>query len=124
MAKTRQDFTLWTGDSLTVEITVTGEDGDPASLAGAEFEWELWRSQRDAAYQPFKGSGYVLRKTSDGGGITAAGSTVSIALSPADTEELPGGLYYHELQVTQSGVVSTPTTGQVTVIKTAISSVP
>lgn len=119
MAATRQDFTLWTGDSLTLEIAVADGAGDPVDLDGATFEWELWAVQRNAVYQPFKGDGSLIRKAT-GDGITAAGGVVSVVLTPADSEDLPGGLYYHELQMTQGSTVTTPTTGQATLIKTAI----
>lgn len=103
MTKTKQDFTMYAGDTPPFTITMT----DSTNLSGATVKWGLRRGH-------VKGP-QVLLKTSQDGGLSASGSVVTINLLNSDTSALDGQ-FYHEAEVTDiSGKVSTIMTGNITI---------
>ena len=108
MTTTKQNLTMYAGDTASITVGVSNADGNAASLAGASAVWVV---------EDQVGSGSFIRKTIDDD-ISVSGSTVTISVCPTDTSELGGGTYYHELEITDaSGNVSTTTTGLITIKK-------
>jgi len=96
MTKLAQNAEIWAGDYKDLVVTITGSDGSGYSLAGASVTWILEASP---------GSGSLLRKFSEGSsaasGMTISTSTLTISLSPTDTQSLEG-VYYHEAEAKDS----------------------
>lgn len=90
MTKVQQNFEMWSGDNKDVIYTVTNGTGASKDLTGTSVVWVL-------SEDPSSGS-LVKRSTDSGSGITIAGCTFTVSLSPTDTSSL-AGLYYHESQV-------------------------
>lgn len=114
MTAPNQDFEMWAGDSKKLLITVYEPDGSTMDLTGATVVWAL-QGQDDEA--PL-----VTKSTTEVGEIImtgAANGIVEVRLVPADTETLGGSSfhevkrYFHELEITASGTVSTVTAGTV-----------
>lgn len=105
MTRTNQDFTMWSGDSKVLEVTVTDADGDAVNLTGASIDYVM---QDDAD---------ISKSVGDGISITspATGGLFEITLDPSDTTALAGD-YHHECEVTDSSDnVSTVFVGTVTI---------
>ena len=107
MTKTNQNINIHSGDTHTITVTVTDENGDAKNLTDATITYK---------------AGDTIEKTL-GNGIeisNAAGGIFLIALLPVDTASLDG-LYPHEAEVTDSnGVVSTIFIGNLFVTKDLI----
>jgi hypothetical protein len=102
MTAMNQNFTMFSGDSLTIVIPVKKGDGTLLSLGGCTIKWAL--KEKDISPVP------ILLKTTESGISTATGE-VSIKLDPADTSEL-AGTFYHECEITDPlGNVSTVSAG-------------
>lgn len=113
MTETGQKFTMWSGDTKVLEVTITDASGNAVNLTGATISYVLQRSV---------GSTVTISKTTDDGiSITdASGGVFQITLDASDTASLSGS-YYHECQITDtSGNVSTVFTGTVTMKDDAI----
>jgi len=113
MTSTGQDFTMYSGDSNVITITVTDSAGAAKDLSGAAIVWSmapLVESEKT-----------TIEKTNASGiAITGDGSAgiFTVTLAAADTAPLRGD-YYHEAKITDgSNNVSTVTIGKVTVIET------
>ena len=109
MAATAQDATIWSGDDVDLQITVTDPDTEtPKQLQGASVRWVLFNRETGAVA--------FTKTTSDDITITnAAAGIFTVALDAADTDELCG-VYGHEAQVTDAGGrKSTVTTGTLTI---------
>jgi hypothetical protein len=102
------DFEMFAGDSDEIEITLTGDDGDPYVLLDASAKWALARSAKHTA---------EIEKNSTDGDITIDPyeGTITMPILPEDTAELADGLYYHEMELTEAdGTVKTIMYGQIT----------
>mgnify|MGYP000892708861 FL=1 len=110
MASEGQDFKMTAGDTRVLRIAVTDTDGEQVDLAGATARWWMARSSRST------GASVLVQKSTSGGvSIDEQTGIVTVTISPADTEGLSAGLYYHELEIVDgNGAVSTVTTGKVT----------
>jgi hypothetical protein len=111
MASTAQDATIWSGDDVDLQITVTDPATDtPKQLQGASVRWVLFDRR----------AGQIVLTKTTGAGITltnAAAGIFTVALDAADTDAL-AGVYTHEAQVTDAGGrKSTVTTGTLTIMR-------
>lgn len=105
------DFSMHSGDTLTLNVTVQDAVGDPVDLTGATCTFGL--SKQDSEGLP-KGSALASPTVTI---VSAAAGNVSVAIVPANTASLAGD-YYHELQVVDaSSNVSTVLYGTATVQK-------
>ena len=111
------DVTLVQGESKVLAYSVVDADGDAVNVTGATITWELSRSLGGAA---------ILTKSTTGGDIDIATSTVEVTIDATDTEDLEG-LYWHELTITDLAGNGTrefvDDTGTVTVTASPSSSV-
>lgn len=92
----------FSGDNLDILFTVSDGDnpGNPKDLTGASIDWVLAKQQGKAP----------LITKSIGSGVTitdAANGKGTVSIQQADTENLKGDTYWHELQVTVGGKRST-----------------
>jgi len=107
MTTTAQNVTMWAGDTIVLEFAITDSATDAdKNLSGSSIRWVM---------VGYTGIVVVDKSTGDGVTITnAVGGVFQVALEPADTEELPGGVYTHEAEVTDSlGNISTVATGEI-----------
>lgn len=102
------DFSMYSGDSRTITIQISDENGDAVDISTATA----------VSYGIFKSSGIsVLEKELDDG-LEAAGSVVTITLEPEDTEDIPAGNYVHECQITLAdATVATVLQGQIAILQ-------
>jgi len=117
MAIKNQNFEMYAGNDVELDITLLDEDGGPLDLTDATVRWAL-----SSAYDP---SAALVTKTSDGmSGILitdAEQGLVIVTLLRDDTEDFGGQPYVHEVAVIDSGGAETTVlTGAVTILKTAL----
>lgn len=96
MPNTGQNVEMWEGEYKEIPFTVQDADGVAVNLTGATLTWKLCRNGPDSTV--------LLTKTS-GSGISlvvAASGTAKVTLAEADTADLGGVAYYHELVVKDS----------------------
>jgi hypothetical protein len=89
-----QNFRMASGDTRTLTFTVRDDGGAVVDLTGATLKWVLGKNPRASAD--------ITKTTSSG--ITVSSPTTGVAvvtISASDTTDLDG-VYYHELQVTDS----------------------
>ena len=113
MTKKAQNLEMVAGDHADIVIAVTASNGVIKNLTGATIKWTLYDDANGA---------FVLNKTT-GGGVTVTdgpGGVCTVALVPADTLAVAPGIYYHECEVTVSGIVSTVLIGHVTILATKV----
>lgn len=107
------NFSMFSGDDKTLQVTVTDEDGDPVDLTSATIKWQCTRSLGKAS---------AISKTTTNG-ITITGASTGqfeVTLTDTDTESL-AGTYQHEAQVTFSdGTISTVLSGTMNIIPVVI----
>lgn len=112
MPATGQTVEMTRGDSHTITIPVRDGDGNAIDLTGATARWWMGKSVTAT------GTNILIQKATGGSGITITSDsglfTLNITISPADTEELRAGDWYHEAEVILAGAVSTVTTGTFT----------
>jgi len=109
MARIRQDFELWQGETKAVYIQVFDDENNFYNITDASVRWKM-------QMQIYNGQQVVLEKsTSDG--ITIPDplrGLIRIDLQPEDTENMPAGFYYHEAELMESsGAISVITIGRV-----------
>jgi len=133
MTTTSQDFTMYAGTRVTVQITVSDADGsgnDDLSSNYTELVWVLapFENNSTSEYRdvPVLTKKSTVAQASTGGDeIDVAGSSnerADVQLIKADTEDLEGS-YYHELEgfdANGNGVVLA--TGTVTIRRNVIHS--
>jgi hypothetical protein len=114
MTAVNQNFELYSGNSRTLEIEITGQDGSILNITDITAKWAMKRN-------PYLTENDVLKTTSNGILITdPVNGKLQIKLLPEDTEEMFGE-FHHELEITDvPGNVSTVMVGTVTLIKSAI----
>ncbi|MDR7237106.1 hypothetical protein J2Y02_001717 [Neobacillus drentensis] len=107
---TNQNFSMYAGDSKSIIIPVTKDDGSPLNLTGAAVKWGVRKRESSTTND-------ILKESP---AITVSGSEITISLAPVDTETLTGS-YYHECELTdQQGNVSTLFVGLVTITKSGV----
>ena len=114
---TQFDFTLHRGDDRSITFTVVDQATTPAAVdcTAATFKWNF--SKKSASSTAPLGGSLITDKTQVAG-ITFADATNGqgvIALDSDDTSGLLPGDYYHELQITLTGLTSTLMYGVMTV---------
>lgn len=110
---TIQNYSMISGDSKIVTVSLTDISGVAVdvSTAGTAIYKIASNPNADSVV-------YVTKTLSSG--ITISGGTVSIGLSPSDTENLSGA-YYHELFIVDgSGQQFRPVQGKVTIERNLI----
>lgn len=110
MTKRYQDFETYTGNTEIVDAQVLDKAGAPQPLTGATIYWVMKQKAGDTTA--------LIEKDNDqigGASITDANNGwIRIVISPADTENLVSGRYYHECKVKlQSSEETTVFTGTV-----------
>ena|SRR6516162_513691 len=100
MPEVGQNIEHWRGNSLTIEIKVADENGNPIDLSAVEAKWCFARSAQAKAI----GDIFVEKTNDVGGGITIDPQTdgfnyLFVTLKPIDTENVTPGNYYHEAEV-------------------------
>jgi hypothetical protein len=93
MAVTTVNKDMVSGRTKVMPFSAVDNDGDAVTVTGGSATYKI----ADTPY-----STALVTKTSAAGDITLAGSTVTVTLEPADTEDLDG-IYYHELEVIDGG---------------------
>ena len=115
MAVTGRDITdLYQGTTRTLDVSILDASGTAVDLSSVTgVEWVMAPN----AY----GTAVISKSLGDGIAITdEAGGLVTIALLPADTEDLPCGRYYHECRVSEGENVTKVFTGHVTLLRDLI----
>jgi hypothetical protein len=117
MTATNQNISIYAGDDTELSMSLFQSDGvTPLDLTGAVVNWAL-----SSAYNvqfPL-----VEKSSAIPGQVTITdipGGLVSVFLIPADTADMGGQPYYHEVEVVQGGTSVTVLTGSVTINETAI----
>ena len=100
MPEVGQNVEHWRGNSLTIEIKISDENGLPIDLSQVDAKWCFARS----AQAKLAGDIFVEKTNSPGGGITIDPQTdgfnwMFVSLKPIDTENVAPGNYYHEAEV-------------------------
>tara|TARA_R110002096_G_scaffold288387_1_gene482127 strand:+ start:715 stop:1074 length:360 start_codon:yes stop_codon:yes gene_type:complete len=112
---TLNDFSLHSGDSLTLEVTVNDAAAAAVDITSATFIWVL--SKKSTTSVAPRGAAILTKALASGVAINDGPTgRADITLDPADTASLDG-TYYHELQMTNAGFVSTVLYGSVTIAK-------
>lgn len=83
------DVEMYTGDSRTISIAVTDENGDAVDVSTAQA----------AEYGIFDLAGVQYISKRRGFGVEIATNVVTATLLPADTVDLAPGLYTHEMEI-------------------------
>lgn len=101
------DFSMYSGDSRVLTITIRDEEAVAVDVSTATA----------IVFGIFRADGTQLLSKTLGAGVSVVTSTVTVTLSPADTAGL-SGTFGHELQITMpTGVVATALRGEVTIVK-------
>ncbi len=111
-------FTMYEGDTKTLEVTVRDAVGDVVNITGATIRWWMAKNVRAT------GADIYIEK-STGAGITIVDGVAgrfNVALDPADTEDMgtTNKTYYHEAETDIGGVISTVLVGQATILPALI----
>jgi hypothetical protein len=118
MAATSQDIVIYAGDDTELSVSLFQNDGiTPLDLTGAVVNWAL-ASVYDVQVP------LVEKSSATPGQVTITdipGGLVSVFLVPADTADMGGQPYYHEVEVVQGGTTVTVLVGAVVISETAIS---
>lgn len=113
----QEDFSMHSGDSRTLEVTVRDEADAVVNISaasGADLTWALSKKATDTV-DP-RGASLVSKTEGSGIAITdGPNGRCDVTLDPADTADLKGDDYYHEMQVILSGDTSTVLYGVVTI---------
>jgi transcription elongation GreA/GreB family factor len=112
-------ISMHSGDTRRLEVTVVDEASAAVDLTTASsIIWAL--SKKDADSVAPRGSSLVSKDIGSGVTVTdAVNGRVDVAIASADTAALAGD-YYHEIQVTMGGDISTVLYGTVTIVKDLI----
>ncbi len=94
MAKLKQDFEMYSGESKNIKITLTDEKSDtPLDVSNATITWVMKRSAKFPTN--------LIEKSTVNSEIEivdAVNGVVKVKLISADTESLEG-LYYHSAKI-------------------------
>lgn len=117
----QNDFAMHSGDNRLLVVTVKDENDVLIDITAAAFTWALSKADPNNPPIPAPKGAAVVTKTV-GSGITITdgpNGVLEVQILPADTETIDGA-YYHELQMTLGGAVSTVAFGNVTIYKDLI----
>jgi hypothetical protein len=82
-------FSMYSGDSQTLNIEIMDQDGVPYDVSGAQaIRYGIFSRTDESA---------VIKDLLDG--VEVDGAMVTVTLLPEDTAHLPGGRYTHELEI-------------------------
>lgn len=95
---TRVDITCRKGDTFSLELTFTDDNGDAIDLTS--YTWKMDVKETDTS------SGDIIADNSFTYTGTSAGK-LTVAATAATMAGISGGLYVYDLQSTNSGVVKT-----------------
>ena len=99
MALINQDIEFWAGDTVNIKIVL------PPPLSNPTGVWKLAQNSLSPA---------LVTKTLDAShfAIQSDGNwALTIPLVEADTDRLPGGVYYHQARVSDDDASDVTTTG-------------
>lgn len=115
MTTTAQNFEIYQGDDLALEVTVKNADGTPKDLTGATIRWALHTTNKAAVPK-------LSKAISTGIAVTdAAGGVFTVTIARADTAALKAGVYYHEAEITDAASKrATVLTGKATILQALI----
>ena len=110
--KRRQDATAYSGDTLSVTVTVKDDTNTAIDLTGATAEWRVCELLASGAH----GTAEITLTTAAGVMLSdPTNGQLTLSIAASETDDLDG-VYVHELQITDSsGAVSTVSTGRLTV---------
>jgi len=101
------DFSMYSGDSKTLAITITDKSGSAVDLTGATVKYAIAGSATATTK--------LVSKQTGGAGITTALNVATVTIDPADTEAI-AGIFYQEIETTDiNGYVSTSMVGTITI---------
>jgi len=113
----QENLTLFAYEDWPLVFSIVDESGAVKNLTSATAVWVLKRGGPRGAE--------LLRKTTAAlGGITNGGAagTLAVDVTEVETQDFRAGAYYHELNITLSGVTRKASYGSVTVQATGIRS--
>ena len=97
---TQHSFSMYRGDTKSINLTVTDDDGVAVDLTGAE----VWLTLKSAVTEADPG---VLQKKVTSHTTPLEGKT-SITIDPADTDSVSPDDYLYDIQLKQAaGTIST-----------------
>lgn len=106
------NFTMTAGDYKTLVITIKDAEGTAVNISGATIKWQCGRS--------FGKASTLSKSTSSGIQITdGANGQYTVTLDASDTDSM-SGTYYHESEMTLSGIKTTVLVGTMKVIPALI----
>lgn len=105
-APAKQDLTFTRGDTETIQVTMTTDDGTPIDITGRTYASQL-RTTPDIA---------AISATASCTITDAANGVMTVIFTPAQTSPLDPGYYYWDLQENASGTITTVMSGTVTVL--------
>lgn len=116
MAESNQDLAMHSGDDVGVNVTIRDEAGAVIDVSSASaFRYQAAEYNADNADRPWHGSAVISKALGSGVTVTdGPNGVVRVTLSSADTASLEGR-FYHELEMTLGGAVSTVMTGLLTI---------
>lgn len=117
---TRHDFSMHRGDDRQITFQVVDESQAPFDITGAALTWIMAEQDlKEAATATPKPKATTLVTKTVGSGITItapATGDLQVDLDSADTVTFKAPLaYYHELQLTVGGFVTTVAFGIITI---------
>ena len=107
------NLTLSANEEWPLKFTVQDASGAAQSLTGASAIWVLMSSPE----------GYERLRKTVGSGIVitdAAAGILVVTVEEADVDDLPAGVYYHELRASINSIARVVARGAITVLETAI----
>lgn len=110
MTKINQNFSMYSGDTKFIDITIVDGNDVPVEITGTTIKWVVKRNVRSSVNN-------VLKTTTDGISIIdPLVGKFQVKLDPEDTDRLSGE-FYHEAELKDvQGNVSTILTGTLTII--------
>jgi hypothetical protein len=111
---TNQNFRLVAGDDLTVQFTVSAQDGSVKNIGGAAIL---------AEFRDITGALKLTKSSADPTQIlitNAGAGLLEVYFVPADTGLLKPGDYYYDLRMTLAGDTITVAAGTMTVLPSQI----
>lgn len=105
------NFSMYSGDTRRVRVTVVDTNGDPVDLTGSSITWSL------SSDSTATGSQAITYTLSDNVAlIDAVNGIFEVTIVPAATASITGDKRYHEAELTESdGTVTTVMTGTITI---------
>lgn len=96
--KLKQNIRLWSGNDMDVQFSITDENSSALLLTATTIKWKM-------ALDPYSSAALISKSSTASSELEitdAAGGIVTIKLNSTDTNSISPGVYYHELEVTDS----------------------